>query len=194
MSQFRVIADISETLKDLLRDSFVNAGFKTVTINTDVPKKDNIKNKPAVNCYMYHIAFAPNYKERTQSLVTTQDREGNIIEFYQDAPVYLYAHYVISIWGNSPTEENLLMGLVIKTFLENPIMQNDKLKGDGFMPGDAIQIYPNLQADYNDVLSFWRSLNEEVRPAVYYFVKFRIESERRSANVKRVTGKDFAMR
>lgn len=193
MSQFRVIADVSESLKELLKDNFVRAGFKTVSINTEVPKKDNIKNKPAVSCYMYHVAFAPNYKERTQALVTTHDREGNIVEFYQDAPVYLYAHYLISIWGNSPTEENLLMGLVIKTFLENPIMQGEKLQGEGFVPGDAIQVYPNLQADYNDVLSFWRSLNEEVRPAIYYFVKFRIESERRSAQIVRVTGKDLAV-
>ncbi|NUN13933.1 MAG: DUF4255 domain-containing protein [Myxococcales bacterium] len=194
MSQFKIIADTSETLKELLKESFVSAGFKTVTISTDVPKKDNIKNKPAVNCYMYHIGFAPNYKERTQSLVSTQDRDGNIVEFYQDAPLYLFAHYVVSIWGNSPTEENLLMGLAIKTFLENPMVTREKLKGDSFYPDDILNVYPNLQADYNDVLSFWRSLNEEVRPVMYYYVKFRIESERRSAEIRRVTGKDLAIR
>lgn len=194
MSQFKIIADTSETLKDLLKESFVSAGFKTVTISTDVPKKDNIKNKPAVNCYMYHIGFAPNYKERTQSLVSTQDRDGNIVEFYQDAPLYLFAHYVVSIWGNSPMEENLLMGLAIKTFLENPMVTREKLKGDSFYPDDILNVYPNLQADYNDVLSFWRSLNEEVRPVMYYYVKFRIESERRSAEIRRVTGKDLAIR
>jgi hypothetical protein len=198
MSQFGVIADVQETLKELLRDSFTRAGFTTVTVNTDVPKKDNIKNKPAVNCYLYHIGFAPNYKERTQSLVTTHDRDGNIVEFYQDAPVYLYAHFILSIWGgnseNRSREENLLMGLVVKTFLENPVLEKEKLKGEAFYPGDAINIYPNLQSDYNDILSFWRSIGEEVRPAVCYYVKFRIESERRSADVKRVTGKDFAYR
>ena len=194
MSQFQIISDVCESLKELLKESFMSAGFKTVTIATEVPKKDNIKNKPAVSCYMYHIAFAPTYKERTQSLVTTQDKAGTVVEYYQDAPLYLFSHFIISIWGNSPTEENLLMGLAIKTFLENPVLEKERLKGDSFYPTDKLNIYPNLQTDYNDVLSFWRSLNEEVRPAVYYYVKVRLESERRSAEIRRVTGKDFAYR
>lgn len=194
MSQFQIISDACETMKELLKDSFVAAGFKTVTIATEVPKKDNIKNKPAVSCYMYHLAFAPTYKERTQSLVTTQDKTGNIVEYYQDAPLYIFAHFIISIWGNTPTEENLLMGLAVKTFLENPMVQGERLKGDSFYPNDVLNIYPNLQTDYNDVLSFWRSLNEEVRPAVYYYIKLRLESERRSAEIRRVIGKDIAVR
>ena len=85
------------------------------------------------------------------------------------------------------------MGLVIKTFLENTLLEGEQLKGESFYPGDKLNLYPNLQADYNDVLSFWRSLSEDVRPAVFYHVKFRIESEGRSAEVKRVTGKEIAL-
>lgn len=191
MSQFKVIADISESLKEVLTQGFVETGFKTVTISTDIPKRDNIKNKPAVNCYMYHLGFAPNYRERSQTLVSTQDRDGKPIEYFQDPPVYMYAHYVMSVWGNTPTEESLLMGLAVKTFLENAMLKDEQLKGDAFYPDDVLNVYPNLQADYNDVLTFWRSLGEEVRPVVYYYVKFRIESDRRSAQIRRVTGKDF---
>jgi hypothetical protein len=194
MSQFEVIRDINETVKELLEDSFKKSGFTTVTINTDRPKKDNIKNTPCVNCYMYHLSFHAGYKERTDRLVSTFDRQGNIVEYYQDAPAYMFSHFILSVWGNSPNEENLLLGLAIKTMLENPIVEGEKLKGDAFRPTDKLNIYPNLQADYNDVLSFWRSLNEELRPAVYYFVKFKIDSDRRSEEVRRVTGKDFTVR
>ena len=194
MSQFEVIKDINETLKELLKESFKSAGFTTVSVSTDRPKKDNIKNMPTVSCYMYHVGFHPGYKERTDTLVSSYDRQGNIVEYYQDAPVYLFAHFIISVWGNSPNEENLLLGLAIKTILEHPVMEGDLLKGDAFYPDDKINIYPNLQADFNDTLSFWRSLNEELRPSIYYFVRFRIESERKSSEVRRVTGKDFAIR
>ena len=44
MSQFEVIKDIGETVKTLLEESFKAAGFTTVNISTDKPKKDNIKN------------------------------------------------------------------------------------------------------------------------------------------------------
>ena len=193
MSQFEVIKDINETLKELLKDAFKSAGFTTVSVSTDRPKKDNIKNMPTVSCYMYHVGFHPGYKERTDTLVSTFDRQGNIVEYYQDAPVYLFAHFIISVWGNAPNEENLLLGLAIKTILEHPVMEGELLKGDAWYPDDKINIYPNLQADFNDTLSFWRSLNEELRPSIYYFVRFRIESDRKSNEVRRVIGKDFAL-
>ena len=194
MSQFEVIQDINETLKELLQDSFKKAGFSTVKVSTERPKKDNIKEMPTVNCFMYHLGFHPNYKERTDSLVSSYDRQGNIVEYYQDAPVYLFAHFILSVWGSSPKEENLLLGLAIKTFLEHPVIEGELLKGDSWYPDDKINVYPNLQADFNDTLSFWRSMNEELRPCVYYFVRFRIESDRKSGEVRRVTERDFSWR
>lgn len=193
MSQFEVIKDIGETIKALLEHSFKKAGFTTVNISMDKPKKDNIKNLPTVNCYMYHLAFDQRYRERTQTLVSTYTKDGRIAEYYRDAPVHMLAHYIVSVWGNSPSEENLLTGLAVKTFLEHPILTEEWLKGDSFFPDDKINVYPNLQADYNDVLSFWRSLNEELRPAVYYYARFRIESDRRSPEIQRVTGKEVAL-
>ena len=86
------------------------------------------------------------------------------------------------------------MGLAIKTMLEHPIVEGELLKGDAWYPDDKINVYPNLQADFNDTLSFWRSMNEELRPAVYYFVRFRIESDRCSTEARRVIDKGFAIR
>lgn len=194
MSQFEVIRDITKSLEELLKASLSDKGFTTVNVVTDRPKKENIKNLPTVSCYLYHVAFAPGYKERTSSLVSTQTRGGEIVEYYLDAPVYLHAHFILSVWGNSPQEENLLLGLVVKTFLEHPLMEGDLLHGESFFPDEKINVYPNLQSDYNDVLTFWRSMGEDVRPSVYYYVKFRIESERRSEDVKRVIGKKVALR
>jgi len=193
MSQFEVIKDIAETVKELLEKAYKKTGFTTVTVSTDKPKKDNIKNLPTVNCYLYHVSFAPGYKERSPNLVTSYNKDGDIVEFYQDAPLYLFAHLMLSVWGNSPNEENLLLGLAIKTFVEHPIIQGELLKGDSFYPDDRLNLYPHLGKDFNDTLGFWRSMSEEVRPVMFYFVKFRIDSERRSKEIKRVTGKDFAI-
>jgi hypothetical protein len=193
MSQFEVIKDIGETLKELLKASFKNAGFTTVTVSNEKPKKDNIKSLPTLSMYLYHVSFAPGYKERTDTLVTTYAKDGKLIEYYQDAPVYLHAQYIISVFGNTPNEENLLLGLAVKTFLETPMLHGEILKGDSFFPDDKLNVFPNLQTDFNDSLSFWRSLNEEVRPSLFYFVKFRIESERRSDDLARVTGRDLAI-
>ncbi|MBD89332.1 MAG: hypothetical protein CL940_03270 [Deltaproteobacteria bacterium] len=193
MSQFEVIKDIGETMKSLLEKSFEANGFTTVSISLERPKKDNIKNLPTVNCYMYHLCFDQRYKERNQSLVSSVTRDGKIVEYYRDAPVHMLAHYTVSVWGNTTSEENLLYGLAVKTLLEHPILTGDQLKGPSLFPDDKLNIYPNLDTDYNDVLSFWRSMNEDLRPAINYFVRFRIESDRRSDDLERVTGKEFAI-
>ena len=193
MSQFEVIKDIGETVKSILEESFKKTGFTTVNISLDRPKKDNIKNLPTVNCYMYHLQFDNRYRERTDSLVSNYSKDGKIVEYYRDAPVHMMAHFILSVWGNSPAEENLLTGLAVKTLLEYPILTGDLLQGESFYPDDKLNVYPNLQSDFNDVLSFWRSLNEELRPAVFYFVRFRIESDRKSPEVKRVTTREVAV-
>ena len=131
--------------------------------------------------------------ERTEALVSTHDKQGNIVEFYRDAPVYLKANFVISVWGNSPGEENLLLGLIIKTFLENTMLSGAELKGEAFYPDDKVNIYPNLQADHNDLMSFWRAMNEDMRPALFYYVRFRVESDRKSSEVRRVMSKEIAV-
>jgi len=150
MSQFEVVRDIGESLKELLKESFKAAGFTTVTVSNDRPKKDNIKSLPTVNLFLYHLAYAPGYKERTDSLVTTYDKDGRLVEYYQDAPVYLHAQFIVSVFGNTPNEENLLLGLIVKTFLENPILFGAQLKGDSFFPDDKVNVFPNLQADFNE--------------------------------------------
>ena len=83
------------------------------------------------------------------------------------------------------------MGLAVKTFLEHPILTGEDLVGESFFPTDKLNLYPNVHTDYSDVLSFWRSMGEELRPAVYYYLRFRIESDRRASDIQRVTGKDL---
>ncbi len=193
MSQFEIIKDITTTLKELLEKEYKRAGFTTVTVSVDRPKKENIKSYPTVSCYLYHISFHPGYyKERSDILVTTTTKDGKLIEYYKDPPAILHAHYIISVFGNSASEENLLLGLTIKILLENTIIEGENLKGASFLPDDRINIFPNLSGDYNDILAFWRSLSEEVRPSLQYIVKFRIESERRTGELPRVLGKKIA--
>ena len=194
MSQFEVVRDVGESLKELLKASFKEAGFTTVTVSNDRPKKENIKSLPTVSSYLYHLAIAPGYKDRTDSLVTTYSKDGRLTEYYQDAPVQMHAQFVLSVFGNTPTEENLLLGLIVKTILENPILFGDQLKGESFFPDDQLNVFPNLQADFSESVSFWRSLNEEVRPSLFYYVRFRVESERRSQELPRVIGRDLAVR
>lgn len=186
MRQYKVVAGLTETLGHLLKTACKDAGFARVDISHEVPKSENIKSKPCISCYQYHLSFAPHYPERNQTLVTENDEQGKVVTYYKDAPLYLFAHYMVCVFGNSAKEEGLLMGLAMKTFLEHPLLTGAELKGEGFYPDDQIILYPHLQTEYEDVMSFWRSMNEEVRPVAMYQTKFRIESDRVSVPIRPV--------
>jgi hypothetical protein len=181
MRQYSVINGITDTLTSLLADALKREGFRRVNLSAEIPKGENIKAKPSVFCYMHHIGFAnQQYRERNQSLVTTHDDAGNVISYYQDAPLYLFANYLLTVFGTTSREENLLLGLTMKTFLEHPVLTGEMLKGNCFVEDDRLNIAVKHQTEYEEVLSFWRSINEEVRPTVMYHVRFRLESERTS--------------
>ncbi len=194
MKQYQVICGITDTLGELLKTACRDAGFRRVEFTAEVPKGENLTSKPALGCYMYHLQFAPYYKERNQSLVTVEDDSGKLVNYYRDSPLYLFAHYLLTAYGKSAREENLLLGLAMKTFLENPMIEGADLKGDCFYPDDQINVFPRLDAEYEEVLSFWRSMNEEVRPTVYYYVKLRIESGRLVKPGPEVADRDVRVR
>jgi hypothetical protein len=170
----------------LLTEACKDAGFRRVEINHEVPKRENIKAKPTISCYLYHLSYAPDYRERNQNLVTTHDDQGHIVSYYRDSPLYLMAHYMVAVFGHNAKEEALLMGLAMKTFLEYPLLTGKQLKGDAFYPDDRLNVYPNPGIQYEDVLSFWRAMNEEARPSVHYQIKFRLESQRISGPARKV--------
>lgn len=193
MSQFEVIKDIGETLRHLLSDALEIEGFRSVTVTNDKPKKENIKKLPGINLYLYHLGFAANYRERSETVMTTRSADGRMVDYYQDAPAYLMARYAVSTHGNSPAEEAILAGFCIKTLLENPVISGTQLKGKSFSLSDKIAIHPELDTNFNDTATLWRSLDEEIRPLLFYFVKFRIESQRRSKDVARVVERRVVM-
>ena len=76
MSQYEVIRDVEESIKDLLKKRFEAAGFKSVHFYSDIPTTEKIKKLPAVSLYLYSVCSDERYREREEYLATEAGPDG----------------------------------------------------------------------------------------------------------------------
>jgi hypothetical protein len=72
----------------------------------------------------------------------------------------------MSAWAQTPEDEQLLLGLIIRTMMENPELTREKLKGQSFEDDFKLNILLSARLDEGTLARFWGSLNQPVRPAV----------------------------
>jgi hypothetical protein len=72
----------------------------------------------------------------------------------------------MSAWAQTPEDEQLLLGLIIRTVMENPEITRERLKGQSFEDDFRLNVLMSARLDEGTLARFWGSLNQPVRPAV----------------------------
>ena len=192
MSQYEVIRDVEETIKDLLKKTFEAAGFKSVHFYSDIPTTEKIKKLPAVSLYLYNVASDERYREREQYLVSEVGPGGEIREYYQDAPLPLHLHFALSTFAETPQEEHILLGFAMKVLLEHPTVAGDLLRGNSWLEGDRFSIMLRHDTSFDEVNALWRGIGEHIRPTAFYWVPIALRSERLSGEIEPVESRDIS--
>jgi hypothetical protein len=167
--QHHIIKETSETLSRLLQDEFKRNGYKRVHIVEQAPKPDAIEGKmPAVSVYLYQMAIDPDgYDQNVHSeLVEVPQDDGSVKEFMRRRRLWVRLDYLLSAWAQTPEDEQLLLGLIIRTVMENPLIERDRLKGSSFEPDFNMHLHISSRLDEGTLARFWGSLNQPIRPAV----------------------------
>jgi hypothetical protein len=87
----------------------------------------------------------------------------------------------MSAWAQTPEDEQLLLGLIIRTVMENTEISGDKLKGSSFEDDFSLYVLMSSRLDEGTLARFWGSLNQPVRPAVQAWTAVPILPERLEA-------------
>jgi uncharacterized protein DUF4255 len=179
--QHHIIKETTDTLVDLLTETFKEAGYKRVHIIVEAPKPEAIEGKqPAVCLYMYQVspdwegvALADEYVHSARYV----NEKGRVVEVKQDPPAWVRLDYVISTWAQTPEDEQLLMGLSIKCLTEVKTLSGDKLKGESFPHEYELPLMLHGRMDEGTQARFWGSLNQPIRPALSMFTIVPIMSD-----------------
>jgi hypothetical protein len=193
MSQYEVIRDVEESIKELLKARFEAAGFKSVHFYSDIPSTDKIKKLPGVSFYLYNVSSDERYREREQYLVSEADEAGQIHEFYQDSPLPLHLHFALSTFAETPQEEHILLGFAMKILLEHPTMETGHLKGNSWEEGDRFSLMIRHDTSFDEVNALWRGVGEHIRPTAFYWVPIALKSERVASQIEPVEEKEIGV-
>jgi hypothetical protein len=181
-AQHHIIKETTDTLIDLLENTYKDNGYKRVHIIVEAPKPDAIEGKlPAVCMYLYQVApdwegVGLDHYEETKRYRTP---EGKVVEVFQKAPNWVRLDYLISTWAQTPEDEQLLLGLSIKALTDIKYLDGDNLKGESF-PKEAgfyLPISMTGRLEEGTLARFWSSLNQPVRPALQIWTVVPIMSD-----------------
>ena len=84
--------------------------------------------------YLYQLSIDPEGYDSTphSELVEVPQDDGTIKEFFRRRRLWVRLDYLMSAWAQTPEDEQLLLGLMIRTIMENPELPREKLKGQSF--------------------------------------------------------------
>jgi hypothetical protein len=198
--QHHIIKETSDSLSRLFQDEFRRNGYKRVHVVDTAPKPDAVEGKlPAISLYLYQLALDPEglHNNVTFETVELEQDDGTIKEFARRRRLWIRCDYVVSAWAQTPEDEQLLLGLILRTIIDNPVLEKTQLRGGSFEESleddDWIPLVLQTRMDEGTLARFWGSLNQPVRPAVAMWTSVPIVPEKLS-EFKRVRTRQLEYR
>jgi hypothetical protein len=180
MSNFKVIGDIGETLKDLLND---DAHWQDITkpdITLKSPKeiKDQGENINIISIYLYNIIENIHFinKELQKIDYTTLHYPPMAIDLF----------YLLTPFGSDSTQEKYMLGKVMQIFYDNPVLNGSVLHGSLEGTDEEIKLISN-PLSLDDLNKIWSTFQETgYRLSISYLVTPVMIDSIREMSVRRV--------
>lgn len=187
MAQFEIIKDVGVTLQKMLERNFAEEGYRDVEIYNTLPTEENVKKLPAVVLFLTAVTIDSRHRERPPVLVSKTEPDGEVREYMTVPPTVMWLYYLVSAWGKSSQEEQVLLALSLKVFMENPGINESDFEGSSLRAGERLPIYVVEESEfgYEETMAFWRSIGEPVRPLVQYRVGARLIGEKPTQHIRR---------
>ncbi len=189
MSDFFGVAGVTAILKSLLTNALtssgVNAAFATpATVTALSPDlvptgPDEV---PQLNLFMYYASFNSSYRNAG---LPSADSKGNRLS---NPPLALNLHYLMSAYGKSELDPEILLAWAMQIFYENPVLSRQTVQSlltalataPGATPEmqavarstlaaqfELIKIVPEALSN-EEISKLWMAFNTHYRPTTSY--------------------------
>lgn len=189
MAQHRIVRHTSETFATVLEDGVRVVLDRSIPVVTGPPLREKFTRMPALGVYLYRVAVMPERREEAPRLISTIDPHGRVQEYFQDPPIMLGLDYLVSAWADDDPEQQELLGAAMRALLATPVLEGTTLEGDAFDPDERVPVRPLEDISVEFLMSLWRGFGEHLRPSAAYRCRVRLDSPRRSAEIRRVLGR-----
>ncbi|BAY90292.1 MULTISPECIES: DUF4255 domain-containing protein [unclassified Tolypothrix] len=179
-----MLDDLDSTLEQLITHELpgLNKSSETkVAISFDMPIEGSIKQKPAINLFLYDVR--ENLELRSSEWSVQRLQNGTAVK--KRSPARIDCSYLITAWVNSddPQQEHHILGEVMKLLLRYrtlpaAILQGS-LKGQEPLPSGV-----SLRSSYLQSLGeFWQAIGGKPKAALTYTVTISVPVEEPTTEV-----------
>lgn len=123
-----MIQDVDDTLKELLVTQMPINPVASIDVKFDMPNKDwsATVTKPTINLFLYDVRENHELRSNDRTLARSADNKTGLVS---RAPVRMDLSYLISVWTTDIADEHQLLGQVLNTLLQFPLLPDAVLKG-----------------------------------------------------------------
>ena len=168
-----MLADLDETLRNLLRSELERHGFEGVDIAFDAPARDwsGQLSKPTVNIFLYDLREAEGLRTSEWSRVK---RDGRTFE--GRPPMVMECSYAVTAWTQAVEDEHRLLSQVLSIFYAYPELPQAALNGRLANGSQAWPIKARIGQGKGEKSDFWSAIGGQYKVSLDYVLRLSVES------------------
>jgi Pvc16 N-terminal domain/Carboxypeptidase regulatory-like domain len=170
-----MLADLDETLRNLLRDELERHGFEGVDIEFDAPSRDwsGQLSKPTVNLFLYDLREAEALRA-SEWTPTQSSKNGRRVE--TRPPMVMECSYAVTAWTQAVEDEHRLLSQVLAILFAYPQLPQDRLNGRLVNGSQPYPIKGRIGQGKGEKSDFWSAVGGQYKVSLDYVVRLSVES------------------
>src|ERR1700754_2841248 len=168
-----MLADLDETLRNLLRSELERHGFEGVDIAFDAPAREwsGQLSKPTVNIFLYDLREAEGLRSPEWS---SSKREGRVRE--GRPPMVMECSYAVTAWTQAVEDEHRLLSQVLAILFAFPELPEERLNGRLINGSQPWPIKGRIGQGKGEKSDFWSAVGGQYKVSLDYVVRLSVES------------------
>jgi hypothetical protein len=188
MPKHQVIRDVSQSLLGVLRAE-LSAQRSKAKAYLAAPSAELLrKSAPCLVLYLYDlrptIDVRTNENWHLEEEITDEKGETHVVRYAR--PLEMGLRYLLTAAADDLADEQEILALGMKAFLDHPKLSGEQLMGDSFLPQDALALNHDTDFTLETAASVFAGLGQNARVAVGYRTDARLYSGRELGRSKRV--------
>lgn len=167
-----MFADLDETIKQLLKEEIPIKNGE-IDIQFDQPTREWSArlSKPTLNLFLYDVRENNTLRQHQWQEV----RSGNGSVTQKRSPMRVDCLYMLTAWGNDPSDEHRLLTRAMLALFRFPILPEDRLVGTLQKPPYDILAQLARHDRLTNPAEVWSSLDNELRPSISYIITLALD-------------------
>jgi hypothetical protein len=170
---YTMLADLDETLRNLLREELEVHGFEGVDIAFDAPAREwsGQLSKPTVNVFLYDLREAEQLRTSEWSRM---HRDGRTFE--SRPPMVMEASYAVTAWTQAVEDEHRLLSQVLAIFFAYPEIPQARLNGRLANGSQQWPIKARIGQGKGEKSDFWSAVGGQYKVSLDLVIRLSVES------------------